>query len=204
VGQRSKISKNTPYTVGKDFMMGIFKKSRHCILMAVIALFASTVWADNPEQNCHEKDRVDGTMGFHGMGGPAGIHSPLMLDISELEKLMNEINVNKSVSPKIITIARNFIAYFNERIIKVQREELNIKEELLKEKPDLQAIQVFINKKTPVFAEIEFGQIKRDVEIKALLTQDEYDRWKSALSKKMRQMIPQHMQNAGAKKDAPK
>ena len=117
---------------------------------------------------------------------------------------MNEINVNKSVSPKIITIARNFIAYFNERIIKVQREELNIKEELLKEKPDLQAIQVFINKKTPVFAEIEFGQIKRDVEIKALLTQDEYDRWKSALSKKMRQMIPQHMQNAGAKKDAPK
>jgi len=190
--------------VGKDPMMRIFKNSYFGFLVAAITLFAQVSWADNPAQNCLEKDRMPGAMGFHGMGGPAGNHSPLMLDIPELEKLMNEINVNKSVSPKIITIARNFITFFNERIIKVQREELNIKEELLKEKPDLQAIQGFVNKKTQEFAEIEFGQIKRDVEIKSLLTQDEYDRWKSAMTKKMRQMMPQHLQNSNAKKDAAK
>lgn len=184
--------------------MSILKNSRYCLFVAAITLFTSALWADNPGQNCPEKDRMPGGMGFHGMGGPAGIHSPLMLDITELEKLMNEININKSVTPKITTIARNFITFFNERILKVQREELNIKEELLKEKPDLQAIQGFINKKTQVFAEIEFGQIKRDVEIKSLLTQDEYDRWKSAMANKMRQVMTQHMQNSNAKKDAVK
>lgn len=184
--------------------MNILKISWYCFLVAAISIFPLTVLADNPGQSCPEKDKMADGEGFHGMHGPAGNHSPLMLDISELEKLMNEININKSVSPKITTIARNFIAFFNERIIKVQREELNIKEELLKDKPDLQAIQTFINKKTQVFAEIEFGQIKRDVEIKTLLTPDEYDRWKSAMSKKMRQMIPQRMQNSMPKKDAPK
>jgi len=38
------------------------------------------------------------------------------------------------------------------------------------------------------------------VEIKKLLTLDEYDRWKS----KMREMMPMHMQNSVQKKDAAK
>ena len=168
-------------------------------LVVALSMLALPLCADDSGQ-APEKDRMAGTMGFHGMGGRAGTRSPLMLDISELEKLMNEINISKSVSPKIITIARNFISFFNERIIKVRREELNLQEELLKDKPDLQAIQTLINRKTQIWAEIEFGQIKRDVEIKKLLTLDEYDRWKS----KMREIMPMHMQNSVQKKDAAK
>lgn len=184
--------------------MNIIKNMCGCILVVTLFMPAPAVHADESGQNWPEKERAPGTVGFHGMHGPAGSHSPLMLDITELEKLMTEININKSVSPKIIAIARNFINYFNERIIKVQREELNIKEALLKDKPDLQAVQTFVNRKTQVFAEIEFGQIKRDVEIKSLLTPDEYDRWKSAMSKKMRQMMPMKAQNSTPKKDTTK
>jgi len=117
-----------------------------------------------------------------------GFSPPSLLDISELQTLLNEIGVNKQVTEKIITISHNFSRMFDERIISVQREELNIKEELLKDKPDLQSIHTMINKKTQIFSEIEFSQIKRDLEIKSLLTDQEYEKWKTVMIERMHQM----------------
>jgi hypothetical protein len=124
-----------------------------------------------------------------GQQGP-GAAQHMMVNISDLKSLLTEINIDKTVVTKIIAITRSFMNSFDERMIKVQREELNIKEELLKEKPDLTAIQAIISRKTQIFGDIEFAQIKRDLEIKSLLTQDEYDRWKSALLQKMKDMMP--------------
>jgi hypothetical protein len=132
-------------------------------------------------------------------GAPNGMHNqsenpaPMMMNIAELQNLMGEINISKSVSAKITDIARSFLKSLDENLIQVQKEELNIKEELLRDAPDMQKIQGAITKKSQVFAKIEFAQIKRDLDIKALLTQDEYDRWKSAMMQKMRQMMPEHM-----------
>jgi hypothetical protein len=118
---------------------------------------------------------------------------PMMMNISELQNLMSEINIDKSTSAKIVSIARGFLAFFEVKILKIQKEEIAVKEELLKDKPDMQAIQNAVTKKSQMFSEIEFAQIKRDLEIKSLLTQDEYDRWKSAMVLKMRQMMPKIM-----------
>ncbi|HAJ78391.1 MAG TPA: hypothetical protein DCO75_01350 [Fibrobacteres bacterium] len=124
----------------------------------------------------------------------SGLENPplMMMNITELQTLMNEINIEKPVSTKILAISRGFLNSFETKILKVQKEELNIKEELLKDKPDMQTIQNAINKKSQAFGDIEFAQIKRDVEIKSLLSQDEYDRWKSAMMKKMKQFLPQN------------
>jgi hypothetical protein len=116
-----------------------------------------------------------------GQGGP-----PIMMDIAELKKLLHEINVNKQSIDKIVVITRTFLTQLDARLIKVQREELNIKEELLKDKPDLSAIKGFIAKKSQIFAEIELSQIKRDVEIKSLLSREEYESLKSAMMKEMK------------------
>jgi hypothetical protein len=118
---------------------------------------------------------------------------PMMMNIPELQNLMSEINIDKSTSAKIVSIARGFLAFLEAKILKIQKEEIAVKEELLKEKPDMQAIQNAVTKKSQLFSEIEFAQIKRDLEIKALLTQDEYDRWKSAMVLKIRQMMPKMM-----------
>jgi hypothetical protein len=128
-----------------------------------------------------------GSPGVHGMDANP---QPMMMNIAELKNLMAEINIDKAVAAKIVAIARTFLNNLDERLIKIQREELAIKEELLKEKPDLQAIQAAISRKTQIFGDIEFAQIKRDLEIKSLLTEDEYDRWKSAMMQKMREMMP--------------
>jgi hypothetical protein len=127
---------------------------------------------------------------------PGGFHSsivnsaPMMMNIAELENLMGEINIDKSASSKIVSIARGFLTFFEGKILKIQKEEIAVKEELLKDKPDMQAIQNAVAKKSQLFSEIEFAQIKRDLDIKSLLTQDEYDRWKSAMMRRMRQIMP--------------
>jgi len=132
---------------------------------------------------------------------PIGNSPQMMLNMAELQNLMNEININKNIAVKIISIARGFQALLDDRILKIQREELGIREELLKGKPDLQKIQAAISRKTQVFADIEFAQIKRDVDIKSLLTQDEYDRWKDAMMQKMKKAMPSFMEKRG--KDQP-
>jgi hypothetical protein len=134
-------------------------------------------------------------MGF-GPPGPVGMHgsmgnpSPMMMNISDLKALMADISIDKAVSTHIVAIARSFLTLLDERVLKIEREEIAIKEELLKEKPDLAAIQATIAKKSQILSDIEFAQIRRDLDIKALLTQDEYDRWKSAMMQKMKQMMP--------------
>jgi hypothetical protein len=135
-----------------------------------------------------------GPFGGPGMHDPMDNPAPVMFDISEVESLMIQIGINKTTSAKVVTIARDFRTLFEEKLIKVQREELNIKEELLKDKPDLQIIKDCIGRKSQVFAEIEVAQIKRDLDIKSLLAPDEYERWKSAIRKKMRDMRPVPME----------
>lgn len=131
------------------------------------------------------------------MHGAFGNPPQMMMNVSELQSLMSEINIDKTVATRIVAIARAFLKSLDERILKMQREELTIKEELLKDKPDMGAIQNAISRKSQVLSDIEFAQIKRDLEIKALLTQDEYDRWKFAMMKKMRERMPRFIDNAG-------
>jgi hypothetical protein len=171
-----------------------------CLLCSGLASFL-IAQPGSPDRD-HVKDappRPPIVMPF-GLEGrsPSPMHQPpMMLDIGELKAVLNEIGVNKATIEKIVDITRNFLAQLDGKLIKVQREELNIREELLKDKPDLTAIQGYINKKTQIFADIEFSQIKRDVEIKSLLTRDEYDRLKSAMMKKMKQMKPFAEKGAG-------
>jgi hypothetical protein len=128
--------------------------------------------------------------GLAGRGPSSMQQPPIMMDVEELKALLNDLKVSKTTIEKVLDITRNFLSQLDGKLIKVQREELNIKEELLKEKPDLSAIQGYINKKTQIFAEIEFAQIKRDIDIKSLLSRDEYEALKSAMMSRMKHARP--------------
>ena len=134
--------------------------------------------------------------------GHPGMHRaesapPMIMDVEELRTLLTEIRIAPATIDSITGITRKFISQFDRLLIKVQREELGIKEELLKEKPDLKTIQKNITEKSHLFSEIEFSQIKRDLDIKALLTRDEYEKLKSATMKKLRSMMPPGLQKDG-------
>jgi hypothetical protein len=161
-----------------------------CVILVGAAVCFSQSPAMADDQEMGKMGMMPGFGGHRGMENSVENPRPMMMNLPELESLMAEINIDKAASAKIITISRSFLKSFEEKILKIQREELNIKEELLKDKPDLAVIQNAITRKTSVFGEIELAQIKRDLEIKSLLSQDEYDRWKSAMMKRMRKMMP--------------
>jgi hypothetical protein len=142
---------------------------------------------------------------FGPAGGMLGVMGapPMILDVAELQSMLKEIGINAQTIEKAVATTRNFMTEFEGKLIKIQREELSIKEELLKEKPDLKTLQNYITRKSAIFAEIEFAQIKRDLEIKSMLTPEEYDRWKSASMKKMREFMPEKMRQ-GASQDGEK
>lgn len=129
------------------------------------------------------------------MGENGHMPPPMIMDVTELASTLAEIGIAPSKIEKISGITRDFISGFNKNILAIQRKELDIKEELFKEKPDLKKIRNSISEKTRFFAEIEFAQIKRDLDIKAQLTRDEYDKLKSLTMKKFKAMMPEGMRN---------
>jgi hypothetical protein len=168
--------------------MKFYRIIPYCILAAAFSV------SSQPSSGEPQTDKIPMMQpmgpGMRGMHSSIENPQPMMMNMTELQNLMSEINIDKNVSIRITGIARSFLKLLDEKILKVQKEELGIKEELLKDKPDLQVIQNGITRKSQIFSEIEFAQIKRDLDIKSLLTQDEYDRWKSAMMTKMRKMMP--------------
>lgn len=136
----------------------------------------------------------------HGIEGrPDGVlPDPFMFrDPFKLKALLIEIGINDRTIQQIIVLVRGFNREMEERMLKIQQEELNIKNELLKDDPDLGAIQKITSRKAQIFSEIEFSQIKRDISIKKLLTEEEFEMWKSKMREHMHQMQMQMMKNGG-------
>jgi hypothetical protein len=129
-------------------------------------------------------------------GKPAGVlPDPFMFrDPFKLKTLLVEIGINDRTIQQILTLVREFNKEMEERMLKIQQEELNIKNELLKDNPDLANIQKIISRKAQIFSDVEFSQIKRDISIKKLLTEDEFEMWKSKMREQMRQMRQQKME----------
>ena len=67
------------------------------------------------------------------------------------------------------------------QMIKIQREDLTIKEQLLKDSPDMQVIQTSINSKSQIMADLEFSKIKMELDIKALISKDDMAKIMKAL-----------------------
>jgi len=124
---------------------------------------------------------------------PPPFLSPIIKDPGELQNLLSSIGVNKQSSDAIIGITKTFFKTLDLKVIQIQRLELDIREELTKDKPELKNIQNLINKKVAIFGEIEFLQIKRDLDIKANLTDSEFDKWKTAVNERKR--FPYGMNN---------
>jgi hypothetical protein len=117
---------------------------------------------------------------------PPPFLSPIIKDPVQLQNLLSTIGVNKQSSDAIVGITKTFFKTLDSKVIQIQRLELDIREELTKDKPDLKNVQTLINKKVIIFGEIEFLQIKRDLDIKANLTDIEFDKWKAAVNERKR------------------
>ncbi len=174
---------------------------RH-VMFALCALLVTTTitGAQNPPPPPDNGPVLINNDGPHHFGKdndrpmpPPPFLSPIIKDPVQLQNLLSSIGVNKQSSDAIVGITKTFFKTLDSKVIQIQRLELDIREELTKDKPDLKNVQTLINKKVAVFGEIEFLQIKRDLDIKGNLTETEFDKWKAAVSDKKR--MPHGMSN---------
>ena len=96
----------------------------------------------------------------------------------KIEKFRKALDLNDAQVEKISVIMRNSTEEINKKKIDVQRNALDLKEELIKDKPDLNKIKTFVDKKASLQADTEMFLIKRDLDIKAVLTPDQLANWK--------------------------
>jgi Spy/CpxP family protein refolding chaperone len=92
---------------------------------------------------------------------------------------LENLDLSDSQREEIQAIMDDFRDENQKWMIALERENLNLREELLKEIPDLQRIWEIIQEKTRLRGEIEYAMIKRDLDIKAILTPDQIDTWRT-------------------------
>ena len=154
------------------------------VLAVMLAAPVSAQDQDRPEPPHGARMHCPPSMMPPGGAGPMFPAMPAQNN-ADLTEILQQVGVNSDATKKILDINRDFSKAFNEKIIEVQREDLNLRSELLKDHPDLNTIKDIVTRKSKVFSEIEFAQIKRDLDIKGLLSPDQFDKWKSITMQKM-------------------
>lgn len=95
-----------------------------------------------------------------------------------IEFMKKELGLSDDQVKKISNIMIDSFKQIEEKHIALQRTMIDLKEELLKDSPDMAKIKNIIDKKSAVMSEIEFITIKRDLSIKSILTQEQFMKWK--------------------------
>jgi len=120
------------------------------------------------------------------MGGCEGRGNGMMMLCCRpgMEKVLEEAGVAKSTITKLADMGKTCRTTMEGTMIKVQREELNIREQLLKDAPDMQAIKTSVNNKAQLMADLEFSKITMEQDIKALVSKEDMEKIMTTLKEK--------------------
>jgi hypothetical protein len=98
--------------------------------------------------------------------------------MNNIDSMKKDLGLSDDQVKKISGIMLDTFKLIEEKHIALERSMIDIKEQLLKDSPDLASIKVIIDKKNMILSDIEFITIKRDLSIKSILTQDQFMKWK--------------------------
>jgi hypothetical protein len=150
---------------------------------------------------------MQGKMGDGGIGCPMGyMRAPferrgfgmrhgndnflMMLNRPGMEKVLEKAGISKTTISKLEDLNKTTHTEMELKIIKIKREELNIQEQMLKDNPDLKAIQASVNAESQLMAEIRFSKIKTGFDVKALISKDDMKKIMEATKEERKEMKP--------------
>ncbi|HBE01799.1 MAG: hypothetical protein A2096_14440 [Spirochaetes bacterium GWF1_41_5] len=96
------------------------------------------------------------------------------------------LNLTPEQDTKVKELVQNLQQSMALKKITLERIDLDVQEEMIKDNPDIAKISKILEKKSPVLVEMELESIKKDLEIKKILTSDQWLKWK-AMMKMMEQ-----------------
>jgi hypothetical protein len=96
----------------------------------------------------------------------------------KIDKIKADLNLTKEQENKIATIMDDFRVTVDQLKIDHERAKLNLREELIKDNPNMDKIKALIKDKNEIMSKIEFFMIKRDLDIKSILTKEQLEKWR--------------------------
>jgi hypothetical protein len=132
----------------------------------------------------HDGKGMEKGQGMWGCCGRGHGGMMMMLCRPGMGKVLEQAGIGKSTIAKLEDMGKTARTACEGQMIKIKREDLNIKEQLLKDSPDMQAIQTSINNKAQIMADLEFSCIKMEQDIKALVSKDDRAKIMAALKEK--------------------
>lgn len=101
--------------------------------------------------------------------------------VFNLETIKNELKLTDDQVRKIETLTSQTRNTIQIKELEIQKIMVSVKEEMLKDVPDISKISSLVEQKQKIRAEIEILTIKRDIGIKNVLTKEQFDRWRLML-----------------------
>jgi len=98
---------------------------------------------------------------------------------NNIDFMKKELGLSDDQVKKINDIMFDSFKQIEGKRIDMEKANLEIKEQLLNDNPNLTKIKTSIDKKSGIKADIEFITIKRDLSIKSVLTQEQFMKWKT-------------------------
>ena len=113
-----------------------------------------------------------------------------LLKFGDVDIPKKELNLNADQIKKIESISDEAFKQIQSKQIDLERTNIDIKEQMLKDRPDLSVLKKLIDKKHSILSEIDFLQIKKDLGINSLLTSEQASKSKKIMMNG-RKRIPQ-------------
>ncbi|MBI4977815.1 MAG: periplasmic heavy metal sensor [Spirochaetes bacterium] len=120
--------------------------------------------------------------------------------------LKKMLSLTDEQEKKITAIIADRQSKMERKSIELDREALNLKEELLKDSPDAGKVKSIIDKKGALSADLEYMRIKADLDIKALLNKEQMEKWRMIINMRnqMMQRRGMPMDRGSGKNDTPR
>lgn len=107
-------------------------------------------------------------------------------DYGQLKKVLS---LTDEQEKKITAIMADKQSKMERKGIELERASLDLREELLKDNADINRVKGIIDKKASVQGEIEFLKIKGDLDIKAVLNKEQFEKWRMIVQSRAQMMM---------------
>ena len=97
---------------------------------------------------------------------------------SPMSRLKSALSLSDEQEKKITAIMNDGRIKAEKKMIELDRERLNMREEMIKDAPDAGRVKAILDKKASIESELAFIKVKGEIDMKAILSKDQFAAWR--------------------------
>lgn len=97
---------------------------------------------------------------------------------SPAARLKSELSLTDEQVKKVSAVMMDGRTKAEKKMIDLEREKLNLREEMLKDAPDAGRVKAILDKKAAVEAELAFIKMKGEIDLKGIFSKEQFMQWR--------------------------